>query len=71
MLGKMLGNAYKFFRKLLIILFVLVILGLGYLIYNLFFANNKSFKSKEKPVITWELQTRGKIVDTVWVYQFK
>ena len=47
------------------------IIGLGYFLYNVFIVEHKTFKTTEKPAITWELKAHEKTVDTVWIYKFK
>jgi ABC-type phosphate transport system permease subunit len=71
MVGDGFGQAFNGLITILVVAVVVAILGFGYFIYNTFFANKKTFKTLEKPEITWELKAKGKTVDTVWIYKFK
>lgn len=53
------------------ILFVAVIILGMYSIYALFFKDNKTIKSTEKPSVTYEFKAKGQKVDTIWIYKFK
>lgn len=65
------GEALNFLFKLGMIFFFGFIICLIWISYSFFFRDNKIFKSKEKPIITWELKTNGKKIDTVYIYKFK
>ena len=70
----MLDGLSEFFNgllTLLVICFVLAVLGVVYFCYSYFFKDHNTIKTKEKPTITWELESKGQTVDTVWIYKFK
>lgn len=61
-----LTNIFNF----LIVCFFIALLGIGFFIYSMF-SEKSTFKTKSKPVITWELKAKGQTIDTVWIYTFK
>jgi len=68
-MGNALADIFKAAIVLIIILFALVMLGLGYVIKNE--VKENTIKTQTKPEITWELKADKQKVDTVWIYKFK
>ena len=68
-MGNALADIFKAAIVLIIILFALVMLGLGYVIKNE--VKENTIKTQTKPEITWELKANNQKVDTVWIYKFK
>jgi Tfp pilus assembly protein PilO len=68
-MGNALAEIFKTAVILIIILFALVVLGLGYFIKNEI--KEDIIKTQTKPEITWELKADKQKVDTVWIYKFK
>jgi Tfp pilus assembly protein PilO len=68
-MGNALADIFKAAIVLIIILFALVVLSLGYFIKNQ--VRENTIKTQTKPEITWELKAAKQKVDTVWIYKFK
>ena len=68
-MGNALADIFKAAIVLIVILFALVMLGLGYVIKNE--VKENTIKTQTKPEITWELKADKQKVDTVWIYKFK
>jgi hypothetical protein len=71
MVGEAIAKGIEALVGILIVAVIVSIFGIGYFIYNFFFADHKTVKTTEKPAITWELKANKQTIDTVWVYKFK
>lgn len=54
----------------MIAIILVVVMGIAGVLYWIF-GDHKTFKTKEKPAISWELKAKGQNIDTIWVYKFK
>lgn len=63
------GNALSGIFNFLMVCFFIALLGVGYFVFTLF-KDKKTFKTTEKPSISWELKAKGQKVDTIWIYKF-
>lgn len=70
-MGNDIGEGFTFIFNLLILCVIVVVLFIGYGLYHTFIKDHNTIKTKEKPTITWELESKGQTVDTVWIYKFK
>lgn len=68
-MANVLSEVFNAMVLAIVILFALVVLGLGYFIKNKVTEN--VIKTETKPEITWELKANNKKVDTIWIYKFK
>ena len=64
-------DGLEFFFKIGFIAIVLTIVFGVYIFVDKAFINHKTFKTKSKPTISWELKANEQKVDSVWVYKFK
>jgi len=71
MVGEAIAKGIEFLVGILFIAVIVAVFGIGYFVYNFFFANHKKIKTTGKPTISWELKANKQTVDTVWIYEFK